>query len=381
MRDLFWRLREVLIFLCRDLVKDGWRSTITILNLVIFLCCYFCLGALAKAANQFGKQDGQRNTLLVISKDVFNPGDSRIKESDFEPIQELEPEQVKAVSPLIYRLLRIDDYLIQVCGAKSEDFESVFGLKLSGGNWPSAENEVLVGDGAVLLAHWKIGQTLQIYGKPFIVSGTVTVPGTRTSSVWMPMTTAENLFDTHGVYQFAWIKIADGANANQIREVLQNDSRINVRFDVFFVDALYTQYADALQDIKTISLVLAVFSLLLVMVGVYGSVYLTLSERDREISILRAIGFTTSKIRWILVIRSTLQIILAFFISWALSALVLYRFDQISPLTVNSLPLPVTIDGEILGEGILLSIICGYLGVWMPTLKLRFTTVQESIKR
>jgi ABC-type lipoprotein release transport system permease subunit len=376
-----WRFREAVIFLCRDMFKDGWRTTITLLNLIIFLCCYFCLAALAKAAYQFGRQDQQHNTLLVISKNVFNPGDSIIHENNFLPIREFEPGQVAAVSPLIYRLLRIDDYLIQVCGGRNQDFESVFGLRLSGGRWPKADNEVLIGDGAALLAHWKIGQTLSIYGEEFTVTGTVTVPGTRTSSVWLPLESAESLFNTQGVYQFAWVKIAAGVDADTVRASLQADPRLNTHYDVFFVDALYKQYAEALQDIKTISLVLAGFSLALVIFGVYGSVYLTLSERNREITILRAIGFSTNTIRGLLILRSLILIVIAFIVSWGISTALLARFDQLSPLTINTLPLPVVVEGNILGLGILLSLICGCIGVWIPTIKLRFSSVQETIQR
>jgi putative ABC transport system permease protein len=363
------------------MIRDGWRTGITLLNLLVFLCCYFCLASLAKAANEFGKQDRQDNTLLILSKNVFNPGDSSMKAEDFAPIHELEPQSVAAVAPLIYKLLRIDDYLIQVCGANAADYESVFGLKLSDGTWPSERGEVALSDGAVLLAHWKIGQTIMIYGKPFRISGTVTAAGNRTSSVWMPLAEAERLFNTHGVYQFAWIKVAPNADAGKVKQVLQADTRLNGRFDVFFVNALYQQYANALQDIKDISLVLMGFALVMVMVGTYGSVYLTLSERSREITILRAIGFSTNTLRGLLIFRSLLQVSVAFLLAWGTAEILLAHFEQISPLTINTLPLLVRIDIQVWGWGWLLSALCACLGVWLPTLRLHFLTVRESIQR
>ncbi|MHC1740052.1 MAG: ABC transporter permease [Anaerolineaceae bacterium] len=381
MRDFFWRFLETVIFVWRDMFQDRWRTVITLLNLIIFLCCYFCLAALAKAANEFGKQDKQGNTLLIISKNVFNPSDSVITDADIQPFREQNFSQVESVSPLIYKLLRIDDYLIQVCGARQTDFEPVFGLKLSDGNWPTQQGEVLIGEGTVLLTHWQIGQSIRIFGKPFTITGIVIVPGTRTSSVWMTMTEAERLFNTSGVYQFAWIKIAANADADRVRQALQSDISVNQHFDVFYVDAIYQQYAQALQDIKDISLILVGFSLVLVVVGTYGSVYLTLSERQREITILRAIGFSTSTIRGLLAIRSTTQIGVAYLVAWGISAPLLHHFDQVSPLTVNTLPLPVTINSTILGFGFALAVICGFIGVWMPTIRLRYSSVRESIQR
>lgn len=380
MRDAIWHFREALKFVSRDLFQDGWRTWITLLNLLVFLSCYFCLAALARAANQYGQQETQENTLLVISKNVFNPGDSRITETDFAPIRQLEPQSVAAFSPLIYKLLRIDDYLIQVCGAPVENFFPVFGLKLSSGHWPVTDDEVLISDGAALVAHWKLGQTLSIYGKSFHISGSVTTAGTQTTSVWMTLPQAEHLFNTHGVFQFAWVRVAEKADASQLKQTLQSSS-LSKKFDVFFVNSLYQQYADALQDIRDISLVLVGFALALVIVGTYGSVYLTLSERSREITILRAVGFSIGSLRGILLLRSLIQVFFAYLFAWGLSAILLAHFNLISPLTINSLPLLVSIDGMIGGGGLLLSVVCGCLGVWLPTIRLRFAPINESIQR
>jgi ABC-type antimicrobial peptide transport system permease subunit len=197
----------------------------------------------------------------------------------------------------------------------------------------------------------------------------------------MPLPEAERLFNTYGVFQLAWVKVAANANASQLKQTLQMDERLNGRFDVFFVNALYQQYASALQDIKDISLVLMGFALALVMVGTYGSVYLTLSERSREITILRAIGFSTFTLRGILLLRSLLQVGLAFLLAWGISALLLNHFEKVSPLTINTLPLRVNIDGQVWGLGLLLAVLCGCIGVWLPTLRLRFLPVHESIQR
>jgi putative ABC transport system permease protein len=381
MRDAWWQFSEAVSFLVRGMFQDRWRTGITLLNLLIFLCCYFCLAALAKASNEYGHQDGERNTLLVISKGIFNPGDSTITEADFVPIRELEPGQVASVSPLIFKLLKIDEYLIQVCGARQHEFEPVFALRLTQGSWPATDNDVLVSEGAMRLTKWKLGQTIKIFGKPFVIAGAVSAPGTKASSVWMTLPQAEKLFDTHGVYQFAWVQVAEGVNARDVREALQSDSRLNARYDVFFVDALYQQYAEALQGIRDISMVLVGFALVMVTFGTYGSVYLTLSERSREIAILRAIGFSSLTIRGLLMIRSLLQVIAAFIGSWGISAFLLARFNLLSPLTVNSLPLVVSIDAQIMGIGLGLALLFGCIGVWLPTIRLNYATVHESIQR
>jgi hypothetical protein len=52
---------EEIRFILRDLKSDGWRSPITLINLTVFIGCYFCLASLAEAGYKFGGQiNGQR---------------------------------------------------------------------------------------------------------------------------------------------------------------------------------------------------------------------------------------------------------------------------------------------------------------------------------
>ncbi len=381
MRNFLWRTREAVWFMLRDMTRDGWRTAITTLTLFVFLCCYFCLAALARAANDYGAPAGNKSTLLVISKSVLNPADSVITEADMTPIKTLGPDKVKAVSPLIYKLVKIDDLLIQILGARQEEFISVFNLELREGNWPSSPEEVVISEDAAALAKWKIGESIFIYGKPFLISGIVSAPGTKASSVWMPMETAHDLFDTGPVYQFAWVALAEKADGGKIRTLLQSTPDLGERFDVFFVDALYQQYAEALAGIRDFSVVLVFFALAMVMFGTYGSVYLTLSERSREIAILRAIGFSSHSLRGLLILRLLIQAVTAFAAAWIFSALLLNRFNTVSPLTINSIDMPVFVDWQILSLGLLLSAVFCIAGVVIPTIRMNFSTVHESIQR
>ena len=89
------RLLEGIRFIIRDLQSDGWRSAITVINLVIFISCYFCLASLAEAGYKFGNQSRDPDELMMITHNVFDLSDSQISETDFEPIRELIPSVVK----------------------------------------------------------------------------------------------------------------------------------------------------------------------------------------------------------------------------------------------------------------------------------------------
>lgn len=375
------RFIEGIRFIFHDLKSDGWRSAITVINLVIFISCYFCLASLAEAGYEFGNQQRDPDELMMITHNVFDLSDSQISGADFEPIRELIPSQVKSVSPLILKHLNINGYFLQVRAAPVGDFETVHHLSLIEGTWPENRNEVVIGEGARALTNWRIGDTIRIYGVDFSITGLVHSTGTKFGSVWMSLENAEHLFSTNGMYQFAWIVLTPGMDSDSVINQLNGDPRLVGRFDVYYADQLYQQYTSALNDVRDISLVLVLLALLSVMFGVYGSTYLTLTERKRELTILRSVGFTSRTIRVILSLRTVIQVIAAYIFSWVITTLAIRWFESINPIMIHSIPLPVVISVKILLVGAVLSILFAWIGVWLPTRHLQKSSVISMIQR
>lgn len=381
MKSIMGRFGDAARIILRDLVRDRWRTLITITNLFMFLCCFFCLAALAKAAQEYGKQGSNKNSLMVIEKNVFDPSDSQITLEQFAPILELQPQKVEHVTPLIFQLMKVGDYLIQVRAAPLEDFEPVFDLKLLEGQFPKLTNEVVIGENTALQTKWKVGQSIRIFGKDFTITGIISSPGTKASSIWLGLPAAEELFGTHDLYQFAWIQVRDDVDSRKVMDLLNGDPRINKSFDVYFVDYLYAQYSQGLEDLATLGTLLVILSLAIVMFGTYGTTFLTLAERNRDITILRAVGFGSRAVRSLLLLRTSLQLIAAYLLAAATSTVILDLLQRQHPLTVHSIPLDVRIDAGIFWFGLFLSLVFGGIGVLIPTLKLKQASVREAVEQ
>ena len=374
------KLSDIFRFVIKDLINDGWRTTITIVNLLVFLCSYFALVGLAEAAYKFGNQPTDKSALLIISRNVFDPSESAISDQDFLPARELIPEYVKSVSPLVFKIINSNGNLIQLRAARLEDMQSVHSLQLISGDWPAAAKQVVIGEGTAALTNWKIGQSIHFYGADFIVTGLVRAPGTKFSAIWMTLDAANDLFDLKGVYQFGWVQLQPALDSEAVRARLQNDPRLIDRFEVFFADNLYQEYTKALSDLKGVSGLLVLLALSAVMLGTYGNIFLILSERSRDITILRAIGFQSASIRALITLRTLLLVSVSYFSSWGVTALLLNWFNRINPLTLHSIPLPVTISAAALWFGFLLSVFFGWVGVWIPTRHLRNRSVASFIQ-
>ncbi len=375
------KLADIFRFVIKDLIKDGWRTTITILNLLVFICSYFALVGLAQAAYKFGNQPTDKSALLIMSRNVFDPSESAITDQDFLPARELIPEYVKSVSPLVFKIINANGNLIQLRAARLEDMQSVHSLQLISGDWPRSAGQVVIGEGTAALTNWKVGQKIHFYGADFSISGMIRAPGTKFSAIWMTLAAANDLFNLKGVYQFAWVQLQPGLDAEALRAKLQNDPRIIDRFEVFFADNLYQEYTKALSDLKGVSGLLVILALSAVMLGTYCNIFLILSERSRDITILRAIGFQSGAIRALITLRTLLLVSVSYFSSWGVTALLLNWFNRINPLTLHSIPLPVTISAEALWVGFLLALFFGWVGVRIPTRHLRNRSVASFIQQ
>jgi ABC-type antimicrobial peptide transport system permease subunit len=373
------KLGDVIRFVMKDLISDGWRTTITIVNILVFLCSYFSLMALAEVAYNFGHQPTDKSALLIISRNVFDPSESTVTDRDFLPAEELIPEYVKSVSPLVFKIINADGNLIQLRAARLEDMQSVHSLQLISGDWPKGANQVVIGEGTAAITNWKLGDTIRIYGADFVISGLIRAPGTKFSSIWMTLETAINLFDLKGVYQFAWIQLQSGVDAEAVRSRLQNDPRLSDRFEVYFADNLYQEYTKAVSDMQGVSSLLVILALAAVMLGTYCNIFLILSERSRDITILRAIGIQSGTIRALITLRTLLLVFVGYFLSWGVTSLILNWFSRINPLTLHSIPLPVSISGRALLIGLILSLFFGWAGIWIPTRHLRNRSVASFI--
>ncbi len=375
------KIRTVTVFLLKDLVRDRWRTTITVLNLLVFICCYFCLAALARAASAYGDGGNTKSSLMILQSNVFDPADSIITQDMLLAAREYQPDLVSAVSPVIFRFVKIENQLVQLRAVPRQDLQPVFRLDLDSGNWPQQRNELMLGKGTAIMTGWETGRQITVFGREYRISGIVNSPGTKYSSIWMDIDEAEQLFATSGIYQFLWLNITPGVDADEAASILQNDPRLGNGNQVYYVDHLYEQYASALNDVAGTSSVLVFLCLLAVMIGTYGNVYLTLSERSREFTILRAVGYSPKTVRWILTGRSLAQLVIAFLGGWLLSLLILDYLSGKFPIIVHSILVELRITPFIFFAGLGLAVLFGWLGVMLSTLKETRAGVHSMMER
>ncbi len=206
------------------------------------------------------------------------------------------------------------DTLTQVTGAGSEDMQ-VFNETLKKGNYFSDEDinshtrVVVLGSKVADKLFGQedpIGKTIKITRQPFRVMGVLDPAGTRFFSdaddqVYIPVTAALDLYNKTHV-DYIGIKAGDRISINQAKELVRIELRAthnisNPNGDLSKDDFQVTTQEDSIKTIAVIGLVLQILlgsiagiSLLVAGIGIMNIMYVTVTERTREIGLRKAIG-------------------------------------------------------------------------------------------
>jgi putative ABC transport system permease protein len=152
---------------------------------------------------------------------------------------------------------------------------------------------------SVLAGGHKMGDTITIEGvdatRNFVISGTYLVEGDPGSDYWITFDDARTLHKGLAATS-AWVAISDTADVatvqTALKEALAGDSRIQVStIDDYTkkINQVFNQVLAMMSAMLSMALFIAVF-------GVANTLFLSVTERTREIGLIRAVGVKRSGI-------------------------------------------------------------------------------------
>jgi ABC-type antimicrobial peptide transport system permease subunit len=327
----------------------------------------------------FSEQAADRRDLVMVERGVLDPMNSRIDAALVEEIRPWVEEEGARISPCQFRHMRIEGQLVQLRACPLEDWQPIHHLTLVRGAWP-ADGEVVIAEGASRSTGWQVGDRLTIYGSSFTISGLVRASGTKFLAVWMTLEDSGRLFEVPDRYQVVVIQAAPGGDAERLRAAIEVHPSLAGRFDVMFLDSLFSRYTEVVRGLLGVSQVLALAAITLVVLGSYQATRLSLEERSRSVTILRVAGFSEGQLHGLLQLRSLWMLTLAFLFGAALAAGLLEFANRATPLQVQSVQLEVRLTLFVLLWGYPLSLACAALGTWISARSLLKQTVAEALR-
>ena len=135
---------------------------------------------------------------------------------------------------------------------------------------------------------------------------------------------------------------------------------------IVFIETAYSEsFNQANYNILFLSGLLTLTSLLALTFSIYTLTSLSLSERGREVSLLRVVGFTSGRLRIFLLARALLLTLAAYGLGW-LAALVFINYQHLHT-SFDLLFMVLRLSPASSLIGLALALLFAFLGVWLTT--------------
>lgn len=358
----------ILYFLLIDFTSDLPRSLLNIASLMAMIVSYMMLSSISQAIRSIGRQPDTFNQLLIISSGVIDPSESilssEVLQNAKQTVNKAFGEQaILRTAPIIFRHMQINDATYQVIALPPEDFESIYGISLVRGRLPEALDEVVVSSPVASSGKISVGTMLKIYGSEFKVTGIVLTGGRVSSSIVMTYAAGEGLFATRRGFQIGVLQINPNIDLTSVQDYLELVPELGSQYDFYQENQLNEQYRRGIQNLIHVSTLMNGIALLVITFGTFNAVHLSLAERQRDLAILKAVGFLPASIHLFVWLRVLLQTLLACSAGWSVTVLFLRFFNARVTINIHAMPLSpgITLDDTLLAFG--LSILFASLGV------------------
>jgi len=243
-------------------------------------------------------------------------------------------------------------------------------------------NEVIVGRGAALqFAGLTVGSELRQGTNVWNVVGVFADNGSVSESeIWSDAIVLQGAYNRGASYQSTRVRLESAAALQTFKDALTSDPRVNVR--VFTEREYYAQQARSLVALVTIlGRAIAILMGIAAIFGALNTMYSAVSERSREIAVLRALGFGGG------------AIVLSFFVESLLIALVGGLVGCIAVLPVNGLTtgtinwqtfshlaFAFRITPDLLALGMLFALVMGAVGGLPPAIRAARANVAHTLR-
>ena len=267
-------------------------------------------------------------------------------------------EGVKVATPIVAQT-EVGGGFTMIWGIDPPSFDEMSGgLRFMDGKIFSRPDEAIIDDRIANDKHLKVGDSLKVLNHPFTVSGIV--ENGKGARVFIPLATAQDMTRPDSASMF-YIKLHDKSQTKAVVERLKEafPGRDVVDADDW-LSLMFESIAPLLGLVFNVIVFVGVFIGVLV---IFLSMYTTVTERTREIGILRAMGATKSFIVVLVLQESLVLCIIGAIVGIGSSYLIMAILKGIFPT------LSVLIDSGWVFRAVLFALLSGVIGSLYPAYK------------
>ena len=339
-----------------DLRAQPWRTMLAVLVLTPLAASWFLLATVARSLAGLGTVGEERN-LVITEPDVFDLANVHLDRDDLATAVTAAGADAESVSPLVLRLVEMDERVLQLRAADTATWSPVHGVTLVDGRLPDAAADEMAVTAAVQAATgWQVGDRQRVFGTEMAITAVLRGSGSKVASLWLPLERAERLFERPGEFQFAVVRLRAEADGDAVR------ARLRAAFPTLLVLDESAIQAEASRGVRSLGDLAALFSAVGVLglaIGAANTTALTLAERRRSVGLLRMMGFTPAAVRGLLVVRALFLTLAAL----ALGYLVALAAIQARPsFVLRTFTVALALEWWVVVAGVVLSMASAWVG-------------------
>ena len=172
-------------------------------------------------------------------------------------------------------------------------------------------NQVIIGKTEAQSLNKTIGDTINLYGQNFTITGTFETGNFMTDNgIVMPLSTLQNLTSNQNKVSDVLVKVTDNANVTTVSNTITNAYPNQLSTSTAADSA--NRINQGLGFISTASWAISLLAIFIGAVGVINTMVMTVYERTREIGVLKAVGWKDSRILGMILGESIVLTLIAF---------------------------------------------------------------------
>jgi putative ABC transport system permease protein len=240
--------------------------------------------------------------------------------------------------------------ILQLDGLDWEPFARMNDMRVVEGRAPSGENEVILDERQLREEGLKVGDKMELLGREFTVSGVFSPPSG--SRIKMPLATMQDLLEAKDKCTYILVKIKDGENAETVAARINSElpgNKVNLTSDII-IDA-----QERIPALNTFLRVMVGLGAFVSTIFVLLSLYTTITERRKEIGILKSLGaskgFIVSAIEGEAFAVGVLGVVVGLIAAFAASLVIGYAFELVFEFSIGWVltAIGIAIGGSLIG--------------------------------